>query len=218
MLATLPLHQVKADHNPLDQFLKFLGIIIPDGASRGSNGTEPGNLWLYKFEETGFTEPKQITRDGNYISPLWIPGSGKIVTIKAKKLIQMDTTGTKETVLHTFSDPTILLGFSKHDANTILIFQNYEPALLSLDSGQITPLSYNDNKEHAVDRNALIRLKNNWSIKRKYEHSLISIKNQKDIYIFVTNNAQQNKKITCPSICSQPALSGDGKNLIFVSQ
>ena len=140
VLATLPLNKAMAE-SFIDALLRFTGISITTSQVRGS--FIEGTIWLVNIDKSGANEVKQITSDGTYHSPLWIPVSGdKLLAVKEDKLIQLNIEGIEEKMLHSLSDFTILLGFDKSDSNSILIIQGSITAEISLASGQITLLPY----------------------------------------------------------------------------
>lgn len=206
----------------LDALLRFSGISVTAGKVKGAFAE--GNLWLIKIDDSGPNEAKQITDDGIYHSPLWIPGSDKMVAVKEGKLIQLNIEGSEEKVLHSFSesDYTILLGFDKSDANLMLIIQNGVPVIFSLASGQVTRLPYdNDKKEH---RNALDSLMSSF---RDYGNTKVYIEQRSSVDAsgsFMPDNkihikvGAQDTVISCPAECAQPALIEGGRRLVFVGQ
>ena len=220
ILATLPLHSAIAD-SFMDTLLRFSGISVTASQLRGRSFIE-GNLWLIKIDGASANEAKQITSDGTYHSPLWIPGSDKILAVKGSKLIQLDIERSEEKMLHILSDHTVLLGFDKRDANSILILQDSEPAVLSLTNGQITFLTYD--KENSENRSVLDGLKSNY---RDYGNKKVFIDEKrirdasgffKKINKIHIKDGKQDTVIPCPADCAQPALTEDGRRLIFVGQ
>ena len=221
-LAALPLCNVMAESFP-DKLLRIAGISATPDKLRGEPGIViKGNLWLVTLDESGDNEPQQITGDGTYHSPLWIPGSDKILAIKADKLIQLDIEGGKEQTLHVFSDLTILVGFDKHDANSILILQNSEPAVFSMASGQITLLPYDI--KNSADRGALDRLRSSVINYRDYGDIKVLVSSKpifvagghEEINKIHIKDGKQDIEMPCSEKCVQPALSWDRKQLVFV--
>lgn len=227
ILVTLPLHRAIAD-SFTSTLLRITGINSTPSKARGEKTFIQGNLWLVKINELGTSEPKQLTNDGAYRSPLWIPGSDKILAIKADKLIQLDTDGSEEKIRHRFSDSTILVGFDKRDANSILILQGSTlvPAMFSLANKQITFLPYNI-KEDSEDRKVLCGLARSVSSARDYGYIKVLVDSkirvdaggyEEEINKIHIKDGEQDTVILCPADCAQPALTEDGRRLIFVGQ
>jgi hypothetical protein len=219
-LVLLPLHDVMAS-TFVEVLARFTGISSTPSAVKGTTFPE-GNLWLSEIDKSGDYKAKPITSDGTYQSPLWISGN-KILAVKENnKLVQLEIDGSKERILHTFSDFTILAGFDKNDANSILILQDSGPAVISLTSGQITLLSY-DKKENSKDSDALARLKRINS--RHYGNMQVFVEERGEVGARGRGkksnkiHVEMDKKkmvIPCPVDCTQPALSEDGRLLVFV--
>lgn len=222
VLVILPLRGVMAGSFS-ETLLRFTGIsIAPSGVRGDSRSIIQGNLWVVKIDQPGTNEPRPITRDGTYHSPLWIPGSNKILTVKENNLVQLEINGSKEKILFPLSESTALYGFDKRDANTVLILQNNIPAMLSLTSGQITLLPYDkDNKE---DQGAVAGLSRD---SRKYGQTEVLIIPITKIFD-AGGNVEEIKEIRirrvdskgivipCPENCTQPALTEDEHRLVFV--
>ncbi len=219
MLVILPSNKAIAE-SLLDALMRFTGIDITTSRVRGSFIN--GNLWLIKINKSGVNEPKKITDDGLYHSPLWVPGSSVILAIKENKLIQFNTDDYKGGIRHVFSKKTILLGFDKSNANLILILQGSLPAVFSLSDSQIIPLPYD--KKNGEDRDALGLLLNDY---RNYGNTEVFIDKQtradgkssfKKINRIHIKTGDQDIAISCTGTCAQPALNRDGQQLVFVGQ
>jgi hypothetical protein len=216
-LVLLPLHDLMAS-TFVEVLARFTGISSTPSTVRGTTFPE-GNLWLSEIDKSGDYKAKPITSDGTYQSPLWISGN-KILAVKENsKLVQLEIDGSRERILYTFSDFTILAGFDKNNANSILILQDSGPAVISLTSGQITLLPYDKEK----DSEALARLKRINS--RHYGNMHVSVeeggkvgarghgKKSNKIHVEVD---KKKTVIPCSENCTQPALSEDGRLLFFV--
>lgn len=215
----LPSHSVMA--GSFSDILRVMGISVAPSGVRGAATILQGNLWLSKIDGTGAHRPVPITRDGTYHSPLWIPGSSQILAIKGNKLVQLDTEGNGEKVLYPLADSITLHGFDKRDAKSVLILQNSVPAVLSLANGKTTFLPYD--KENEEDRTAAARLSRDF---RSYGHVKVFVESQ-PMFDELDNEEGNNKihiigkqipetVIPCPEYCIQPALSENGRQLVFV--
>lgn len=218
-LLTLPWSYAMAG-SFLDALLRFTGISITTSQVRGS--FIRGNIWLVSIDKSGANQAKQITRGGTYHSPLWVPGSDKILAMKEDKLIQFNIEGGEEKMLHSLSKFTILLGFDKSDSNSILVINGSVPAVFLLDSGQVKLLPYD--KENSEDRGALDGLMSGF---RDYGNTEVFIEKQggadangvsKKINKIHIKSGEQDLVISCPAECGQPALREDGGWLVFVGQ
>jgi dipeptidyl aminopeptidase/acylaminoacyl peptidase len=181
-----------------------------------------GDIWLVQTGETGTDAIRRITKDGNYRTPLWHPGGQSILAMKDRnKLVQLNTQGSKEVQLHAFATKnTVLIGFDRSNPDRVLVQQEPLVGVLSLANGKITPLPYDP--KNAKDREALDQLN---SDTRYYGNIIVSIVDQavvdlkgraQTIYTIKIDNNVNDIAIKCPSVCSQPALSSDGRQLLFI--
>lgn len=214
-----PLHGAMA--GSFSEILRVMGISVAPSGVRGTGTISQGNLWLSKIDRTGAHRSEPITRDGTYHSPLWMPGSSQILAVKGNKLVQLDTEGNGEKVLYPLAGSITLHGFDKRDARLVLILQDSVPAVLSLANGKTTFLPYD--KENEEDRTAAARLGRDY---RNYGHIKVFVENQ-PMFDELDNEEGNNKihiigeqipetVIPCPEYCIQPALSENGRQLVFV--
>lgn len=205
----------------LDALLRFTGISVTADKVKGVDGFMTGNIWWAHIEETGSSQPRQITRDGTYHTPLWIPGSLAIIAMKGGNLVSINALDAGEKTLHALPDTTALLGFDKNDPDRILVLQEAQAGVLALTSGKITAIPYD--KGNPEDRMGLDQLMSGY---RDYGTAKVEIENQlrhdsrKKFQQSNTINIKQgNNKIisiSCPSACAQPALAEDGRQLLFI--
>lgn len=222
MLLIMPWHSVAA--GSFSRVLQVMGITIAPSGVKSPGSIFRGNLWLSKIDGPGAHEPKPITRDGTYHSPLWSPDSNKILVAKENNLVQLEIDGSRETILFSLPPSTTLHGFDQRDTKSVLILQEKNddivPAVLSLTTGKITLLPYD--KKDSADRTAVDRLSGD---NRSYDNIEIVVDRQ-SIFDAAGNEEQINKihikanqkvaVIPCPGDCTQPALSEDGQQLVFV--
>ena len=223
ILTILPFQLATAEGNSfLTAILRFTGITATPSTVRGNDNFMEGDIWLVQIEAAKASEPRKITKDGNYHTPLWMPGSQAILAMKGDKLIQLNAQGNEEKTLHTLTKNTALLGFDKHDRNRILVLQRpLAVGVLALSNGQITPLPYDNN--NSKEREAFDQLRKDF---RSYDSAKVSVNEKKkpdsqgrfkSLYtILIEQLNRKDVSISCPSDCSQPAFSEDGRQLLFI--
>jgi len=221
ILAILPFNQATAEGDSfLAALLRFTGITATPSTVRGNDNVIEGDIWLVQIGEAETSEPRKITHNGTYHTPLWIPGSQSILAMKGDKLVRLNAQGIEEKMLHTLTDNTVLLGFDKNDANRLLVLQESIVGILTLGNGQITTLPY-DNK-NPEERDAFDQLRSGF---RDYETAQVSIENQskvdpqghfKPVNTIHIKLGKKDISITCPSACSQPAFAKNGQQLLFI--
>jgi len=223
ILTILPFQPATAEGNSfLTALLRFTGITATPGAVKGNDNFAAGNIWLVQIEAAKASEPRKITNNGNYHTPLWIPGSQAILAMKSDKLVKLNAQGNEEKTLHTLTRNTALLGFDKHDTNRILVLQRpLAVGILTLASGQITPLPYDRNNSKELE--AFEQLRKDF---RSYDSVKVSVNEKKkpdsqgrfkSFYtILIEQLGGKDVSISCPSDCSQPALAENGQQLLFI--
>jgi hypothetical protein len=221
ILTILPFHRATAEGDSfLAALLRFTGITATPSTVRGNDSFKEGDIWLFDVLGASTSEPRKITKAGNYHTPLWLPGNQSILAMKGDKLVQLNAQGNEEKTLHTLTDSTVLLGFDKNDPNRVLVLQDSLAGVLILTNGQITPLPYD--KGNPTNRFELDQLSSGF---RDYGTSQVSIENQRKVdpkghfRQVGTVHIRLGKKaisISCPSTCSQPALTADGRQLLFI--
>ncbi len=222
LLTILPFHRATAENDSfLTALLRFTGITVTPSTVRGSEGFfMTGDIWLVQLGEAQISEPRKITSAGTYHTPLWIPGEQSILAMKEGRLIRLNPDGKEEETLHTLKDNTELLGFDRTNSNFTLVLQDSIVGILSVKSGQITPLSYDKEK----DRYRVDQLRSDF---RDYGTTQVSIENKdikdsqghfKKVNTIHINLGNKDIQIACPSACSQPALKEDGRQLLFIGQ
>ena len=223
ILTILPFQPATAEDNSfLTALLRFTGITATPSAVKGNDDFVTGNIWLVQIEAAKASEPRKITKDGNYHTPLWIPGSQAILAMKGDKLVQLNAQGHEEKTPHTLTKNTALLGFDKRDTNRILVLQRpLAVGILTLANGQIMPLPYDNN--NSKEREAFDQLRKDF---RSYDSAKVSVNEKKkpdsqgrfkSLYtILIEQLGGKDISISCPSDCSQPAFSEDGRQLLFI--
>ncbi|MGR9036189.1 MAG: hypothetical protein ACU83O_06320 [Gammaproteobacteria bacterium] len=204
----------------LISLLRFTGISVNPNQMRGSDSFTEGNIWLVDVGDEKVSGPRKITQDYSYHTPLWMPGSQSVIAMKKKQLVRINPRGGGELILHKLTDDTGLLGFDKDNPNRILVLKNSLPAVLSLQSGEITPVPYD--KDNSDDLAVLDRLSSGF---RDYGAAQVSIEElskidpQGHFKSFNTLRIRRDGNeisIDCPSACSQPALAENGRQLLFI--
>jgi len=223
ILTILPFQPATAEGNSfLTALLRFTGITATPSAVKGNDNFMEGDIWLVQIEAAKASQPQKITKDGNYHTPLWIPGSQAILAMKGDKLIQLNAQGNEEKTLHTLIKNTALLGFDKRDTNRILALQRpLAVGILALANGQITPLPYDNN--NSKEREAFDQLRKDF---RSYDSAKVSVNKKKKrdsqdrfkplFTILIEQLGGKDISISCPSDCSQPALAENGQQLLFI--
>jgi len=222
ILTILPFQRATAKGDSfLAALLRFTGITATPSTVRGNDNFMEGDIWLVQIRETEASKPLKITHGGSYQTPLWIPGSQSILAMKGNKLVQLNVQGAEEKTLYTLPDNTALFGFDSHDTNRILVIQEAIVGVLTRENGHITALPYDSN--NSKERDAFDQLRSDF---RDYGSVKISIKSKKAVNsqghfkqfntILIEQRGKTDISVACPSACGQPALTENGRQLLFI--
>jgi hypothetical protein len=211
------------DESLLSALLRFTGISVTPGTLRSVSNKTNGYIWLVDTLNEAKAVARKITPDSDYRSPLWIPNSPNFVAIKGDKLVELNADGKLLRERYVLTNNTVLLAFAKQDLNQILVLTDTSIGILDYEKGEIKKLA-NDNDD-VDDRYFLDRLRNDF---RDYGHATVQINQQKTPLpsgkfkrtetIVVSLKGKREVSITCATECSQPALSNDGRKLLFMGR
>ncbi|MGR8932717.1 MAG: hypothetical protein ACU836_19025, partial [Gammaproteobacteria bacterium] len=206
----------------LETLLRFTGISVSPTQTRGNDHDYEGDIWLAELGDGRVLTSRQITRGKYYRTPIWIPGGTSFVTMKGSELVRIDSESDVETPWHGLTLNTALIGFAKDDSNTMLIRKDTVVEILSLASSQVAVAEVPYDQNNQKDRDALDRL---ISQTREYSFGKIFVDDSRErsgrgyktlntIRIETANG--ETILVRCDSICGQPALSEDGRRLLYV--
>jgi len=208
-----------------DIVLRITGVSANPSQLKGpGDEDEAGDLCVVNLAEPGRC---RLRRAGGYHSPLFRPGDADILALKDHTLVRIPVSGGEAESLYTIPGSIKLVGFSMADPDKVLILvQGKEDTLpvglLSLQSGQVLPIPYD--KQSPEDQLLLAHLQG-WErvytnttvyVKRETKMGMAGLKEWTDIYYKRRDNEPVNLSRCDGNHCGQPALSHDGRQVVFV--
>jgi len=209
-----------------EAILRVAGISATPSSLKGPRDSmTDGELWVVNAEGGGRF---QIVAGREFRSPIFRQDQQSVLALRGEEIVEVKVSGLIETPIPLFSVSGIgkLVGGIKDDSDTILILQKGDTVgLLSLETGQVTPLPY-DTKS-SEDRQMVNHLRD-WS--REYGDSRLYVERQTDVglggitiewtdvYVKEGQKSPENLSHCQGTNCSQPSLSPDETLVVYVKE
>jgi len=209
-----------------ETILRVAGISATPSSQKGpGDKIENGELWIVNVDGGNRF---QIVEGRGFRSPIFRQDQSSVLALKEDEIVEIKVSGLIETPIPLFSVSGItkLVGGVKDDSDTILVLQTDDAVgLLSLETGQVTPLPY-DAKSSEARR--MINHLRGWS--REYGNSRLYVERQTDVglggfttewtdVIFKEGQKSPENLSHCQGTnCRQPSLSPDGTLVVYVKE
>jgi len=180
-----------------------------------------GSIWTADIEKKTAT---QVTQEEGYRSPVFTTTDAGIFALKDDTLVRIKPGGSPEEV-RKISGIVKLIGFDSKNPDDILVLlkdDNAPLGVLSLKTGSITLLPYDPKSDdHKL---ALARIRGQGRsmgttrvfVKKLNKQGMTHIIEWTDVYV-KRGDAEPQNVSGCDGInCAQPALSHDGRQVVFV--
>jgi hypothetical protein len=208
-----------------DTVLRITGIAATPSQQRGGGaGPEAGDIWVINLVQK---TRLRLTRDGGYRSPVFLPGDASLLALKGDAVMQIPLSGSEPVQLHMVQGVAKLVGVHRENPDKVLILltgtdDQHAVGLLSVQSGQVTPLPYD---HQSRDAQRLYRHLQGWE--RVYGNTTLSVQDQStsgaagvgertNAYLKQGDEAPVNLSACKGANCGQPSLSHDGRRVAFV--
>jgi hypothetical protein len=208
-----------------DTLLRITGIAATPSQQKGhSAGPETGDIWISNLAQK---TRQRVTHGGGYRSPVFLPDDASLLALQGEAVFQLPLSDNAPVRLYTVQGVTKLVGFHREDPDKVLILltgadQQHAVGLLSITSGQVTPLPYDRQSE---DAQRLYRHVQGWE--RVYGTTILYVQAQSpqgaagagewtDVYRKHGDEAPANISKCDDAHCGQPSLSHDGRQVAFV--
>ncbi len=223
LMLTIPLGAVAAE-SLIARLLRVAGLTVAPQTRAPGDDAEAGNIWIVTIDQR---TTKALTSQGGYRSPLFAPAGGAVYALKGENLVRVASDGGNPVVVQKIPGVAKLAGFDRSASDELIVL--LEPvaagsplAVLSLKSGNLTPLPYDDHSAEqrlmleqvrAQDRtygdtSLVIRTETKRGLSRAMEWT--------DVYLQRGHAEPQNISVCNGVNCTQPALSPDGRTVAFV--
>jgi len=208
----------------IQKLLRIAGLTAAPAQMRGpADEVEPGNIWMAAADKG---TAKALTTDGGYTSPIFSP-DGRVYALKGGTLVRLPQETGAGVAVHKVPGAVKLVGFDGANADDLVLLLDAPRAgsplgVLSLKSGRVTPLPYDAASEEQRRMLAQIR-----GQEREYGTTSVYTKTESrrglarslqwtDVYVRRGTAAPRNVS-TCDGVsCVQPALSPDGRGVVFI--
>jgi hypothetical protein len=209
----------------LRKILRISGISASPATLKGpGDEVTSGQIWLV---DLGSKKKQNLTSDGRYRSPVFVPESENILALRGTDLVQISPSGGVPQKLHSIEGIYKLVGFSQDDVDKVLILVadkngGWSVGLFSVSTGRVSPIPYD--ADSSEDRQMLEHLRS-WD--RVYGDKSVSVKRQSkqsfsgpvewtDVFLREGSSLPINISACDAVNCGQPSLSSNGKLLVFV--
>jgi hypothetical protein len=208
----------------IQKLLRIAGLTAAPTQMRGpADAVDPGNIWIVPADKG---TAKALTLDGGYTSPIFSP-DGRVYALKGETLVRLPQETGGGVPVHKVPRAVKLVGFDSTNPDELVVLLdaaagNSPLGVLSLKSGRVTPLPYDGTSDENRRMLAQIRAQ-----EREYGSASVYTKTEKrrglsrnvewtDVYIRRGTAAPRNVS-TCNGVsCVQPALSPDGRSVVFI--
>jgi len=206
--------------------LRVAGISATPSSQKGPGDIpERGELWIVNAEGG---DRCQIVEGSSFRSPIFRQDQNSVLALKGNEIVEIKVSCLIETPTSLFSVLGIakLVGGVKDDSDTILVLQTDEAVgLLSLETGHVTPLPFDDKSSEA---RRMINHLRGWSrdygdsrlyVERQTAVGLGSITTEWTDVLFKKGKQSPGNLSDCQGInCSQPSLSPDGTLVAYIKE
>jgi len=205
-----------------DRILRVMGISATPSQMKGDSNVIAGQIWIAELKSGRRTA---LTVDSGYRWPVYEPGGEGIVALNGERLVRISLKAQEAKVLHTIPGVDKLVCFDVDQRDSLLVVLNDDNAplaMVSLKTGQLTPLPYDPKLK--VHRSMLSHVKGQ---ERIYTTSRVYIRTESkqslegtiewdDVY--VRQGAAEPRNVSeCDGVaCSQPSLSPNGMEVVYI--
>jgi hypothetical protein len=215
---------VAAQETLLQRLLRIAGLTAAPSQLRGpGDAVVSGNIWVAPADRGA---AKALTLDGGYTSPIFST-DGRVYALKGDTVVRLPQETGPGVAVHKVPRALKLVGFdaSKPDELVVLLDApagSSPLAVLSLGGGRVTPLPVDPSSEEQRRMLAQIR-----GQERSYGTTSVYTRAEQrrgmarpvewtDVYIR-TGAAPPRNVSGCNGVpCTQPALSPDGRSVVFI--
>jgi len=205
------------------KLLRIAGLTAAPAQMRGPRDeVDAGSIWIANLERR-IVGP--VTPDGGYRSPVFSPADGSILALKGDTVVRIPPEGGTPAVVQRVTGAAKLVGFDHANPDEIVVLLEGGDSplgVLSLKTGKVARLPYDATS--ADQQRMLAQIRDHDRVygtigvyvKTESKQGLSRTIEWTDVYVRRGDSMPQNVS-GCDGVnCGQPALSPDGRRVVFV--
>ena len=203
-----------------EKLLRVAGLTAGPARARGTDAAvAAGNIWVATTDKS---ISKALTTDGGYTSPIFSP-DGRVYALRGGAVVRLPQETGAGVPVHKVPEALKLVGFDAKNPDDLVVLLETSGTgsplgVLSLTSGRVTPLPYDAASEE--QRRLVARIR---SDERLYGTTGVYTNAERrgslrwtDVYVRTGTAAARNVSKCNGARCAQPALSPDGRGVVFI--
>ena len=223
-LATGLLAQTPRPPEPLlSKLLRIAGLTAAPSQMRGpADNAAVGDIWIANVDRR---PARALTTNGGYRSPIFVNDTPVVLALRGNSVVRLGAQGGSAIPLAGAPKIVKLVGIDATSPDEVIVLLDAPASplgVLSLQSGRVTPLPYDDSSDEQRRMLAQIRAQD-----RTYGETKVYTKTETKsglsrpiewTDVFLTRGAGSPQNVSaCDGVnCVQPALSPDGRSVAFV--
>ena len=223
-LATGLLAQTPRPPEPLlSRLLRIAGLTAAPSQMRGpADNAAVGDIWIASVDRRSV---RALTTDGGYRSPIFVNDTPLVLALRGNRVARLGAQGGSAIPLPDAPRIVKLVGIDATSPGEVIVLLDAPASplgVLSLQNGRVSPLPYDDSSNEQRRMLAQIRAQD-----RTYGETRVYTKTETKsglsrpiewTDVFLTRGARSPQNISaCDGAnCVQPALSPDGRSVVFV--
>jgi hypothetical protein len=223
-LATGLLAQTPRPPEPLlSKLLRIAGLTAAPSQMRGpGDNAAAGDVWIASTDRRSV---RALTTDGGYRSPIFVNDAPVVLALRGNSVVRLGAQGGSTIPLPDAPHIVKLVGIDATSPGEVVVLLDTPASplgVLSLQSGRVTPLPYDDSSDEQRRMLAQIRAQD-----RTYGETRVYTKTETksglsrpiewtDVFLTRGAGSPQNVSACDGANCVQPALSPDGRSVAFV--
>lgn len=206
------------------KLLRIAGLTAAPSQQPGPAGAvDPGNIWVVPADRG---TAKALTLDGGYTSPIFST-DGRVYALKGDTLVRLPQETGAGVAVHKVPRALKLVGFDRSNADDLVVLMDAAPgssplAVVSLRTGRVTPLPIDPASEEQrrllEKARAQERTYGTTSVYTRAERRRATPRSVEWTDVYIRSGAAQPRNASaCNGVnCAQPALSPDGRSILFI--
>ena len=223
-LATGLLAQTPRPPEPLlSKLLRIAGLTAAPSQMRGpADNAAVGDIWIANVDRR---PARALTTNGGYRSPIFVNDTPVVLALRGNSVVRLGAQGGSAIPLAGAPKIVKLVGIDATSPDEVIVLLDAPASplgVLSLQSGKVSPLPYDDSSDEQRRMLAQIRAQD-----RTYGETKVYTKTETKsglsrpiewTDVFLTRGAGSPQNVSaCDGVnCVQPSLSPDGRSLAFV--